>query len=468
LGTATRIRSSLQETAPLLVLVPQESVEPWYHRPMVRRGLSLVVVVVWAASCLRVGFEEHASGPGDAATEAGQLDQGRDLAADTVTSDAAGSEAAVTDASPPKLDKGAPDASPLVFPPGEKLSAGGWHTCAIRLKGAVYCWGDNSDGVLGDGTTNDSLKPVEVKNLSDAVDVEASEQHTCAVRSTGAVVCWGENANHALGVSSVTKFSAVPVQVTGIANAVSVDAGWDHTCAVLSTGEVMCWGDNYFGECGGTKGGNKPSPVKVSGISDAVEIDSGEDFTCARRAGGQVVCWGTYTGSSSSIFPPTTVSGISDAVELGAGSNHACAVRSTGAVVCWGNNSGLQLGVSQAVVYAYTTTPVTVGKLTGAVEVMGGQVHTCARHASGEVSCWGWNAYGNLGRGLSGTSLSETEVPGKVLNLSDAQQLSSTEDFTCALRKTGAVVCWGDNYSGQLGDGTKTGRTSPVAVQGLP
>jgi alpha-tubulin suppressor-like RCC1 family protein len=159
---------------------------------------------------------------------------------------------------------------------------------------------------------------------------------------------------------------------------------------------------------------------------------------------------------------PTAVVDLTDATTITAGDYHTCARRASGTVVCWGLNSYGQLGTGTAGGASFT--PTGIAGLTDAVELAAGALHTCARRATGAVVCWGRNNYGQLG---DGTTTNRT-TPVTVAGLSDAVEIAAGYSATCARRASGAVVCWGINDSGQIGDGTNTARSIPVMVPGFP
>ncbi len=362
-----------------------------------------------------------------------------------------------------------------------QVSAGGLHTCALLSDQTVKCWGYNGDGELGDGVTNHgatdfqgldtSPTPVTVSGITNATQISAGGQHTCALLSGGTVVCWGDNWAGQLGNGTTTD-SPTPVRVSGITNATQISAGFSHTCALLSDGTVMCWGWNWEGQLGnGTTTENSPTPVQVSGITNATQISAGSDHTCALLTGGTVRCWGDNlygwlgNGTTTNSPTPVPVSGVSTATQVTAGGMHTCALLSGGAIKCWGHNVYGELGNGNyddhSVPLDDSSIPVSVSGISTATQVTAGGFHTCALISGGAIKCWGDGEDGELGNGAYDAS--PTPVP--VSGISIATQVSAS----CALLSDHTVKCWGPSNSGQLGNG-ELGHMSaiPVDVVGLP
>jgi alpha-tubulin suppressor-like RCC1 family protein len=342
------------------------------------------------------------------------------------------------------------------------------------VNGGVQCWGANNSGQLGNDFMVESFVPVAVGGFPGAVQTLAlGTGHTCALVN-GGVQCWGANASGELGNNS-TEDSDVPVPVQGLAGPGSgvqaIAAGDVHSCAVVS-GAAKCWGSNLDGELGnGSTTQQSNVPVFVQGLgspgSGVQALAAGAFHTCALVNGG-VQCWGDNShgelgnNSDAGSNVPVAVQGLGSGVQaIAAGAVHTCALVN-GGVQCWGWNGGGQLGNGST---ADSDVPVPVQELgpgSGVQAIAGGLQHACALVASG-VQCWGANQAGQLGKG----SLTSSSVPVAVQGLgspgSGVQGITAGDFHTCAL-VDGGVECWGLNANGQLGDNSDGGSPVPVAV----
>lgn len=386
------------------------------------------------------------------------------------------------------------------------IAAGGNHTCALNNAGGVLCWGQNQRGQLGDGTTLDRGDPTAVVGLSSGVAaIAAGDSHSCAVLDTGGVKCWGSNRYGQLGNPQNLRDpggNPTPLDVTDLQSGVAaISTGAAHTCVLMDSSGVKCWGWDRRGQLGDGSGCATFTctvPRDVTGLTSGVSaIDAGAYHTCAALSTGAVKCWGqndySQLGAPSSsscvdegLQPiacadaPVDVPGLAGVTALAGGGidadpdfdSHTCAVVAEGGVRCWGANQSGQLGDAQScgmVCQAGTLVVDLNGDpLTGMAEVAAGGQHTCARRGSdGAVLCWGRGLLGQIGHGAAATKMRATEICAGLTceAFTGADAIAVGLNHSCLLID-GAVRCWGSNFNGQLGDGggCETPCAAPVNV----
>lgn len=381
-------------------------------------------------------------------------------------------------------------ASAVTAPTYVDLEVGRLHGCAVMSDGTVRCWGFDRSGQIGDGTTGDDVDqrpvPRQVVGLTGAVEVAVGGDHTCARRSDGTVRCWGSGAHAQLGNGSFGEFliSSVPVTVTGLSDAVSISAGGIHTCAVRSTGGVVCWGGNGNGQLGDGTTGNadrvRTTPVAVSGIFGATKVAASDSASCALLVGGSVACWGwgafgqlgdgTKGDADHNRLTPVSAIGLTGVTDLAGGTDHMCASNAGGSVRCWGYNGRGQVGTGATDTKALV--PTLVPSLDDAVGVAAGVAHSCIRRANGVVGCWGDAQNGQIGDGAEGDANGQRLIPTAASGIGSATVLDAGGRTTCAIVSPSTVRCWGDDSFGQLGNGRAVGDPTesllPIVVGSTP
>ncbi len=352
----------------------------------------------------------------------------------------------------------------------QAVSAGMTHVCALLSDGAVQCWGDNQWGQLGAATTElRSLTPVTIAALADVQAVSAGMTHTCALLGDETVKCWGLSFDGQLGPGFMYGMARLPVPIYGLEDVQAISAGMTHTCALLKEGGLRCWGQNVYGQLGDGSDLSSPWLLTPLGLDGGVAaVSAGSGHTCAVRQDGSLQCWGDNSRSQlgaplagAAIPFPVEVPALAGPVDkLAAGGSHACALLQDSSVQCWGRNSFGQLGDGSQTGRAF---PVTVGGLGGVTKLDAGSEHTCALLSDQTAQCWGGNQFGQLGDG----SVASRSTPAAVTVLPSSSAVAGIAVgyyHTCAMLQGGSVQCWGDNGSGQLGDGSLTSGVTSLAA----
>ncbi|HET9913868.1 MAG TPA: hypothetical protein VFQ13_18380, partial [Anaerolineales bacterium] len=230
----------------------------------------------------------------------------------------------------------APVPSPVAVPNlsnVQAISAGDLSSCALRSDATVWCWGDNGDGELGDGSAGDARPtPGQVPGLSEIETISVGGGSVCAVGAKHTAWCWGWNAYGQLG-NGTTRAQLTPVAVSNLTDISAISQGNNqHTCAVRSDGTVWCWGWNNQGQLGDGTTTDSSTPRQVPGLSDATDVSAGWRQTCTLRSDGTVWCWGN--GETT----PSQVGQLKDVTSISAGAYQNCALLSDSTIWCWGDD----------------------------------------------------------------------------------------------------------------------------------
>ena len=360
------------------------------------------------------------------------------------------------------------------------VAAGDSHTVVVKSDGTVWAWGLNYYGQLGNGTTTNSVTPVQVIGPSaanPAIAVSAGTNHAIALMKDGTILAWGDNSSGQLGDGTTTQ-RLTPVAVSGLPSvattpAVSVAVGRAHSVVLLQDGSVWGWGDNSAGQLGdGTLRANSLVPTRATLTGTATAISAGSNNTMAIVGGTPVSVWswgengdgqlGNDTRTKS--LSPVQVQGITAAgsvVMVATGTAFSMALKADGSVWAWGNNLNGQFGNGTK---SLSSLPVQVNSITDATAIGAGDAHSLAALSGGNISGWGANDYGQLGTGLF---TEQSSVPSPASAVSGAVHVAGGLNHSVALTIGGQVYTWGDNYFGQLGTGTTTISSLPLPVTAL-
>ncbi|AUN98454.1 hypothetical protein C0V70_10125 [Bacteriovorax stolpii] len=376
-----------------------------------------------------------------------------------------------------------------------QLVAGGNHTCILLANGRMRCWGHNNSGQLGiNGNTNvgNNQPPKSYPYVALGVSkIAAGLSHTCSIIN-GLARCWGLNSSGQLGNGTLvnTNTPGVAIDLSGEI-IVQIAAGNAHTCALTNNGKIRCWGDNTYGQLGYANMTTLKLPGDYldmagtgAGSGVVTQIVAGSFHTCALLNTMEVRCWGRAVegqlgrGNIDNVGDDESPGSVDivkfdlstnhKAIQISAGANHTCVLNTNGNVRCWGLNNVGQLGQGYTVNIGDDEEPSFIDDVNlGGSKVVslssGISNHTCAVLASGKFYCWGGNSNGPLGYGNT-VNVGDDEIPYDVKEVivgDTAIQIMTGASHSCALFSTKGVRCWGLGSDGQLGYGNTTTITSP-------
>jgi len=334
-----------------------------------------------------------------------------------------------------------------------ELALGSEHACARSDHGAIFCWGANEHGQIGNTVTAKQPTPTRVPEIGPAVQIAAGGRHSCAIDKDGAIFCWGSNDHGQIG-DGTTENRSAPTKVIDAGPWAQVAAGKTMTCArKKSDKSVLCWGEMQ-------PGGAVKSPMPVMGLSVADEIKIGQAHVCARATDGSVQCFGDNSERQLGVSKksekniPVAVPEI-QAAELALGSNHSCARTPSGEVFCWGGGLLCVPGKEQ-MGRIVAVKPAKVDGMDNIVHVAAGGGNVCGIITDGQIGCAVLSAQNK-------TCTTERVAPAALYGV---RVLELGDGFACAILKGGLeAFCWGAGQSGQLGDGKMEDHKDPEPIK---
>lgn len=373
----------------------------------------------------------------------------------------------------------------------KQISAGEIYSCAISSFGKAYCWGENASGQLGNNTTTDSKIPIEVSTsgvLSGKTvkQISIGDSTPCVIASDDLAYCWGYGLEGQLG-NGTSSNSSVPVAVSrsGVLSGKTIkwlSSGYGYTCVVASDNKGYCWGYNNAGQLGNnsTTDSNVPVAVNTSGLlsgKDLLYITAGYDHACALTTDHKVFCWGNNNvgqlgnNSWSASLTPVEIytAGVLAGKNISFISNYlskTTCILADNKPYCWGQNGDAQIGNNT---YSDSNIPLAVdtsGVLSGKnfKTIATGNRSSCVIDSTGKAYCWGNNASGTLGNGDQNIHGVPVAVSMSGINFNS---LSVGHHHACATATNGKAYCWGNNFSGELGNNSTSLSTTPSEVLGI-
>lgn len=349
------------------------------------------------------------------------------------------------------------------------VSGGQYHFCGLTTRDRVWCWGENSAGQLGRGTTSPELEPFEaapIEGLAGVLGLASGRKFNIAWFANGDALAWGFGT---FGDGAAARTSARPIAF-GFPSISNAAPGVFVACLTDTSRRLFCWGNPGLVGDGTFEARAVPTRVRLSSgwnLEDVSSVSRPHEHTCAATIGGTVHCWGLATDgrtgstiatqSGYHLSAQPAVAGIDDARTVAVSYGASCAVQGNGLVRCWGSadHGAPSTGV----------TPTQIDGLNNVTTVVATFSTFCALRENGSIWCWGSNSEGGLGRD-SDVRYSETAAP--VVGISGARALAAsafTSQSFCAVLEDFSVACWGSNNGGQLGDGSTELRRRPVPVQ---
>jgi alpha-tubulin suppressor-like RCC1 family protein len=353
----------------------------------------------------------------------------------------------------------------------QSISSGDDYTCGFTNLGRGYCWGVGDFGLLASGADSscyDAYDPplrgatasahpctISPKRFAgpaiEFTAIETGVASACGISKDRLIYCWGSDESGQIGNGSKGGGAQATLATVAQERFDSISVGGFHACALSTTRQAYCWGNDQWGQLGDRRRVNSSTPIPVFGGRTYSAIAAGERHTCGISSG-QVFCWGSNgsgqlgIGSLDSLFThdkPEPVSSTQTFVAISAGGDHTCALSASGEAFCWGRDTWRESGGSGSPVLV----PTSVGGPAFA-RISAGRYHTCGMTSAGAASCWGRNDWGQIGNGSFGGPVGISAVSSSVA----FRSITPGTFHTCGVGVDGETYCWGSNVFGSLGN----------------
>jgi uncharacterized repeat protein (TIGR01451 family) len=355
------------------------------------------------------------------------------------------------------------------------IASGNGHTSSVRNDGTVWTWGVGAIGQLGDGTGGfggsgvRSLTPVQVPGLDGVDTVEEGGAYVLALKTNGTVWGWGNNFSGQLG-DGTNQTRTRPVQTIGLTNVRGIAAASFFSAAVKTDGTVWVWGST--GSLISNNFNMDLTPVQLNGVSNVAAIAAGSNFLLMLKTDKTLWAIGFNSmgqlgnGTTANSTTPVQVAGLSNVARIAAGPEFSLALKEDGTIWAWGINGNGQLGPNGGLMsFDPHPNPVQVTGLPAITNLAAGENFCLALASDGTVWSWGNNQSGQLGQGLQS---SQNPLPKQIPGFGNVAALAGGNHYSVALKTDGSVWGWGLNLDGELGDGSSNIVTmTPVRVSGL-
>ena len=321
--------------------------------------------------------------------------------------------------------------------------------------GKINCWGNNQKWQLGDGSQDNRKSPVLVSGITTASEVSAGFIHSCALLETREVMCWGANDSGQLALDKEKTQSKIPIMIPEFPNITKIVVGGLSSCAINAENRLFCWGRNDFGQLGTGDTENKYIPTTI--LEDIIDIDIGFNHACAIRSDKKLFCWGDNSygqlgdGTQNASLEPKLIEST-EATSIKVGENHTCAINSVNELFCWGDNQFGQLGTGSTDLLILLPAKA----VNDVISFDLGNNHGClVQEKTGDIiqTCWGKNDFSQLALPKDNDPHRTPEALKNIVNIDSA---SLGGNHSCSLVNTDKSIvkelyCWGDNSSGQIG-----------------